>query len=80
MTKTVDVAKPEAPLSELVSLALAGTEIILTEGDQPIARLVPIVSTFKQRIAGLNRGAMVAKEDFDAPLSDVLQYPALLQG
>ena len=70
MTKTVDIAKPGAALSDLVLMALSGTEVILAEGDKPLVRLVPVEPRAGSRTAGLNRGAMVASDDFDAPLPD----------
>jgi antitoxin (DNA-binding transcriptional repressor) of toxin-antitoxin stability system len=70
MTKTVNVATSPAPLAELVSLALAGTEVVLTDGETPLVRLVPIAPVKKPRIAGLNAGAILTSEDFDAPLPD----------
>ncbi|HLK56822.1 MAG TPA: hypothetical protein VKU00_09670 [Chthonomonadaceae bacterium] len=70
MTRTIDVDKQETPLSELISLALSGTEVILAEGNKPLVRLVPIETTKRVRVAGLNRGAMVTSDDFDAPLPD----------
>lgn len=72
MTKTIDLAEPHESLSEIVSMALAGTEIILAEGSKPLVRLVPVHQISRQRVAGLNRGAMIASDDFDAPLSDEL--------
>jgi antitoxin (DNA-binding transcriptional repressor) of toxin-antitoxin stability system len=68
MTKTVDVR--DAQLPELLSLALAGNEVILTEDDKPVARLIPVPSSGQTRVAGLNRGAVWMSEDFDEPLSD----------
>ncbi len=73
MTRTIDVAKPGTPLSELVSLALSGVEVVLTQGDKPLVRLVPIDPVPPTRVAGLNRGAMVAQDDFDAPLPTLIQ-------
>ena len=42
-TKTVDVHEAQTHLVELLSLVTAGTEIILTEGSTPLARIVPMV-------------------------------------
>jgi antitoxin (DNA-binding transcriptional repressor) of toxin-antitoxin stability system len=63
ITKTIDVK--DAQLPELLSLALAGNEVILTEDDKPVARLIPVPSPGKTRVAGLNRGAACMSEDFD---------------
>lgn len=68
-TKTVDVLEAQNNLAELLSLVGDGTEIILTKGDKPIARLVPI-DMKGARVAGLHRGAAWMSEDFDAPLPD----------
>jgi len=56
MTRTVDVATSHTPLAELVSLALSGTEVVLTDGEKPVARLVPIASGKKPRVAGRTPG------------------------
>ena len=45
-TKTVDVHEAQIDLVELLSLVASGTEIILTEGSTPLARIVPMASQF----------------------------------
>jgi antitoxin (DNA-binding transcriptional repressor) of toxin-antitoxin stability system len=70
MTKTVDVEEAKTRLPELLSLALEGNEVIISEGDKPVARLVPIPSTGRKRVMGLHRGAAWMSEDFDEPLPD----------
>jgi antitoxin (DNA-binding transcriptional repressor) of toxin-antitoxin stability system len=70
MTKTVDVKEAKDRLPELVSLALEGNEVILSEGDRPVARLVPIHSPGQKRVMGLHRGTAWMSEDFDEPLPD----------
>ena len=42
MTKTIDVSTSQTPLAELVSLALAGADVVLTDGERPLFRLVPV--------------------------------------
>jgi antitoxin (DNA-binding transcriptional repressor) of toxin-antitoxin stability system len=66
LIKTVDVNETQTPLKDLVSLAVAGTEIVFVEGGTPVARLVPM----NPRIAGLHSRAMRASDDFDQPLPD----------
>ena len=68
MTKTVDIQ--EAQLPELLALALEGNEVIITENNQPVARLIPVTSSNKPRVAGLNRGKAWVGEDFDEPLPE----------
>jgi antitoxin (DNA-binding transcriptional repressor) of toxin-antitoxin stability system len=66
LTRTIDVRKEPPDLKGLLSLVADGTEVILTEGDTPIARLVPV----GKRVAGLHAGAISMSEDFDEPLPD----------
>lgn len=66
LTKTIDVKKRLPELKGLLSLVANGTEVVLAEGDTPIARLVPIT----KRVAGLHAGAIWTSEDFDEPLPD----------
>jgi antitoxin (DNA-binding transcriptional repressor) of toxin-antitoxin stability system len=68
--KTVEVRDAETQLAELISLAEAGMEIILTEQSTPRARLVPF-SQGAPRVAGLHAGAVWCSDDFDQPLPDV---------
>ena len=70
MTETVDVEEAKERLPELVSLALEGNEVIISEGDRPVARLVPIATTGRKRVMGLHRGTAWMSEDFDEPLPD----------
>ena len=68
-TKTVNVHEAQTHLVELLSLVAAGTEIILTEGSTPLARIVPMAGA-TPRVAGLHPGAIWTSEDFDDPLPD----------
>jgi antitoxin (DNA-binding transcriptional repressor) of toxin-antitoxin stability system len=66
LTRTIDVRKEPPDLKGLLSLVADGTEVVLTEGDTPIARLVPV----GKRVTGLHAGAIWTSEDFDEPLPD----------
>lgn len=70
LTKTVDVREIHANLQELLSLVREGTEIVLTDGTTPLARLVPIALSPAPRVAGLHAGAIWTSEDFDEPLPE----------
>jgi prevent-host-death family protein len=69
-TTTVDVQEAQTHLSELLSLAKQGNEIIIVEGGTPLARLVPFASQNRPRVAGLHQGAMEMRADFNDPLPD----------
>lgn len=68
--RTVDVQEVQTHLRELLSLVGSGTEIVLIEGNTPVARLVPPEPPSVTRVAGLHQGAIWASEDFDDPLPD----------
>ena len=42
MTKTIDIIKAKTQLSKLLSLALKGNEVIITEGKKPLAKIIPV--------------------------------------
>lgn len=71
-TTIVDVREMQARLTELISLVSTGTEVILTDGNTPLARVVPFTSGITRRVAGLHAGAIQTSEDFDSPLPDEL--------
>ncbi len=73
-TKTVDVTDTQVTLAALLALVAQGTEIVLTQGDTPLARIVPPdappATPAKPRIAGLFPGEIWTSDDFDDPLPD----------
>lgn len=63
---TVHTAKTH--LSKLIEAALAGEEVVISRGNQPVVRLVPIPQAgFK---IGLLSGQLGAAPDFLTPMSD----------
>lgn len=68
--KAVEVHEAQSHLKEILSLVGTGIEVLITEGDTPIARLLPVESGSKSRVAGLHKGAIWTSEDFDAPLPE----------
>jgi antitoxin (DNA-binding transcriptional repressor) of toxin-antitoxin stability system len=69
-TKTIDIHETQPQLSELLPLVTAGTEVIFTEGNMPVARLVPVAGAASSRVPGLHLGKVWMSPDFDAPLPD----------
>jgi prevent-host-death family protein len=66
----VGVHEAKTRLSELLRLVDAGQEIEILRAGHPVARLVPVPRQGVQRL-GLDAGAFVVPDDFDAPLPDV---------
>ena len=69
-TTTVDVGDIQTRFLELLSQVLAGDEIVVTQGQKPVARLLPVEHNEKPRIAGLHAGLGWVSDDFDDPLPD----------
>jgi antitoxin (DNA-binding transcriptional repressor) of toxin-antitoxin stability system len=66
---TIEVNELPARFGEMITLAAAGTEVVVTEGNVARARLVPL-SAAQARVPGLHPGAIQTTDDFDAPLPD----------
>jgi prevent-host-death family protein len=74
---TVSVQEAQAKLWELIRKLKPGDEIVITENNQPVARLVPAVGRpqKKPRQPGTLRGTVkYMAPDFDAPLEDFKEY------
>jgi len=65
---TIDVRDLPSRFAEVVAAA-AGEEIIITDGQIPRAKLVPLARG-EPRVPGLHPGAIQTTDDFDAPLTD----------
>jgi antitoxin (DNA-binding transcriptional repressor) of toxin-antitoxin stability system len=76
-TKTLDIQQLQISVSQLLSLIQNDQEIVITNGNTPIARLT-LLNSIEPNVwesentprPGLNLGAMVMSDDFDQPLSD----------
>jgi len=68
--KAIEVLEAQSHLKEIISLVGTGIEVLITDGDIPIARLLPIESESNSRVAGLHKGAIWTSEDFDEPLPE----------
>jgi antitoxin (DNA-binding transcriptional repressor) of toxin-antitoxin stability system len=71
---TLDVHELGKSLAELVTLARKESEVVLVDGSQPVARVLPIpaspAASTQARTLGLHDGAFEVGHDFDAPLPD----------
>jgi antitoxin (DNA-binding transcriptional repressor) of toxin-antitoxin stability system len=70
LTKTIDVGEAQSHFSEILSLVAEGAEVILTEDNKPVARLVAFSASDTSRVAGLHNNAIWTSDDFDGPLPD----------
>ncbi len=71
----VPLAEAQAKLSELVHALAPGDQVIITEGNLPVARLTPAAKSSPPRRLGTMRGSVTyMAADFDAPLEDFREY------
>jgi len=57
-------------LSKLIQKALAGEDVVIAKGGQPVVRLVPILGQQRKPRFGGWQGEFWMAEDFDAELED----------
>lgn len=78
MSATITVDEAQAKLKQIIQQMAPGEEIVITENQQPVAKLVsePVKPPPKQRPGpGLGRGSIVyMAPDFDAPLDEFKEY------
>ena len=67
---TVNIKDAQAQFAKLLSIVSEGNEVIISEDNKLIAKVVPLSSSPKKRIAGLNKGKIRMSEDFDDPLPE----------
>jgi antitoxin (DNA-binding transcriptional repressor) of toxin-antitoxin stability system len=74
----VTMEEAQANLPELIQKLAVGEEVVITENDQPVARLLasaPVLTLKKTRKLGTLPGTGVfMASDFDAPLDDFKEY------
>lgn len=71
----VEVHEAEGHLVELIRKALLGEEVVLSEGNKPLVRLVPASTKKLPRQPGSAKGKILyIAPDFDDPLEDFKDY------
>lgn len=74
--KTIDLETTPLTLEELLDSLDANTEVLLTRGDTPVARIAPageptkIQPQTEGRVFGLHKGQGWISDDFDDELPD----------
>jgi antitoxin (DNA-binding transcriptional repressor) of toxin-antitoxin stability system len=72
MSHTVSIQQASSRLSELVRALGPGDEIVLTDNDRPVARIVPSVATAK-RAPGAWKGKIEIIDDSDDGILEQFQ-------
>ena len=70
MTK-VTIHQAKTHLSKLIAEVLAGGEVIIAKGQEPVVRLVPVNPVRKPRKPGALRGQIDIGPEFFEPLPEI---------
>ena len=71
MAESFKLADAKARFSEIVQLAMLGSDITVTREGRPVVRIVPVKPA--KRVPGTAKG-IVMSPDFDEPLADFEEY------
>ena len=78
MSGTITVEEAQAKLKEIIHQLAPGQEVVITENQQPVAKLVseqPKTQPKQRPGPGLCKGMITyMAPDFDAPLEDMKEY------
>ena len=66
----VNIHEAKTHLSQLLSRAVLGEDIIIAKAGKPIVRLVPMEETPQDRILGQDEGLFTVPEDFNDRLPE----------
>lgn len=73
----ISIEAAKSQLDRLIADVAAGDEVLFTEHDRPVAKLVPIATSSgipKRRPGSAAGEILYMAEDFDAPLDDFKEY------
>ena len=72
---TVTIEEAQAKLSDLIHKLTPDEEVVITENNQPVARLIATTPGRPKRKLGTLKGTVLyMAPDFDAPLEDFKEY------
>lgn len=72
---TITIQEAQATLAELIHRLPPGVEVVITEGDRPVAKLVATPPQLRPLPKlGTQRGSVLSMEHFDDPLEEFEEY------
>jgi prevent-host-death family protein len=72
--RAIDLSHAKSQLPDLVRQAARGEDVILTDGGEPVAKIIPITRAQGPRQFGSAKGLIRMADDFDEPLEDFREY------
>ena len=75
MSATITIEEAQAHLAELISRLAPGEELVITQAEQPVAKLIARSSPARQpRLPGSAKGRLVINADDEEHLRDLTEY------
>jgi antitoxin (DNA-binding transcriptional repressor) of toxin-antitoxin stability system len=71
---TITLAEAQARLPDLIRSLAPGAEVLITDNEQPIARIVGTAPRPERKLGTLKGSVLYMAPDFDAPLEDFKEY------
>ena len=66
----VKVHQAKTQLSKLIAAALAGEEVVIARGSEPVVKLIPVTPISKKRMPGKYKGLFKLTDAFFEPLPE----------
>lgn len=66
----LDITEAKSQIESLLQSALEGEEVIITQNERPILKLIQLAQPAKRRRRGSAKGQIWMSPDFDEPLED----------
>lgn len=70
----IELEQAKAQLERVIQTALDGEEVVITQNQEAVLKLVPVPRPKGRRKAGSAKGLISMAEDFDEPLEDFKEY------
>jgi antitoxin (DNA-binding transcriptional repressor) of toxin-antitoxin stability system len=70
----VDISQATNSPETLFQTVLDGNEVVITQDNEPILKIVRVNQPKKRRRSGSAKGLIWMSDDFDAPLEELREY------
>jgi antitoxin (DNA-binding transcriptional repressor) of toxin-antitoxin stability system len=71
---TISVEQAQSSLKELIRRTAEGETVVITEGDEPVAKLRPVAAAKPAPVFGSCRGMLTILSDDDEHLKEFAEY------
>lgn len=74
MPAPITVEEAQATLKDLIGKLAPGEEVVITENERPVAKLVSADKPKERQLGTMKGTVLYMAPDFDAPLDDFKEY------